>query len=238
MAGKGWPGSAGGHRLFFYREPARRAEQAGASKLASIASRITSSSSSSESETRRSFRMAEINASSSPTPKSPSSDAWTASAGASSLNLRNRTLSCGSMLLKPKRRANTSRIATQVKSKLQAEVAHIFHNCTREALGLPHTLFKEWLLDIAYAKRETFAYACETYGRIVEQAQGTAGRRLLAQYARSPKPSDETVDSEELIDILTEAVEARNGWKRILARCSSSNPPVPRWASTRPSWPA
>ena len=118
------------------------------------------------------------------------------------------------------------------------EVAHIFHNCTRETLGLAHTLSKEWLPDIAYAKRETFAYACETYGRIVEQAQGTTGRRLLAQYARSPKPSDETVDSAELIDILTEAVEARNGWKRILARCAISNPPVPRWASTRPSWPA
>jgi hypothetical protein len=111
------------------------------------------------------------------------------------------------------------------------EVAHIFHNCKRETLGLPHTLSKEWLLDIAYAKRETFAYACETYGRIVEQAQGTAGRRaLLAQYARSPKPSDETVDSAELLDILTEAVKARNGWKRILARCSSSNQPVPRSA--------
>lgn len=26
----------------------------------------------------------------------------------------------------------------------------------------------------------------------------------------------------ELLDILTEAVEARNGWKRILARCSAS----------------
>jgi hypothetical protein len=111
------------------------------------------------------------------------------------------------------------------------EVAHIFHNCKRETFGLPHTLSKEWLLDIAYAKRETFAYACETYGRIVEQAQGTAGRRaLLTQYARSPKPSDETVDSAELLDILTEAIEARNGWKRILLRCSSSNQPVPRSA--------
>jgi hypothetical protein len=109
------------------------------------------------------------------------------------------------------------------------EVAHIFHNCKRETLGLPHTLSKEWLLDIAYAKRETFAYACETYGRIVEQAQGTADRRsLLAQYALSPKPSDETVDSAELLDILTEAVAARNGWKRILARCSNSNRPIPR----------
>jgi hypothetical protein len=109
------------------------------------------------------------------------------------------------------------------------EVAHIFHNCKRETLGLPHTLSKEWLLDIAYSKRETFAYVCETYGRIVEQAHGTAGRKaLLARYARGPKSSDGTVDPAELLDILTEAVEARNGWKRILARCSNSNRPVPR----------
>jgi hypothetical protein len=107
------------------------------------------------------------------------------------------------------------------------EVAHIFHNYKRKTLGLPSTRFREWLLDIAYAKRETFAYACEAYGRIVAQAQGTAGRRaLLAQYARSPKPSDGTVDPAELLDILTEAVRARNGWKRILARCS--NRPIPR----------
>jgi hypothetical protein len=108
------------------------------------------------------------------------------------------------------------------------EVAHIFHNCKRETLGLPHTRCKEWLLGIAYAKRETFAYACETYGRIVEQAQGKAGRRaLLAQYARSPQPSDDTVEPKELLDILTEAVESRNGWKRILARCSTSNRSIP-----------
>jgi hypothetical protein len=67
----------------------------------------------------------------------------------------------------------------------------------------------------------------------MEQAQGTAGRRaLLAHYARNPKPSDETVGSAELLGILTEAVEALNGWKRILARCSSSNQPVSRPALT------
>jgi len=122
------------------------------------------------------------------------------------------------------------------RAQLVAEVRRREHGHRQpqgETLGLPHTRSKEWLLDIAYAKRETFAYACETYGRIVDQAQGTAGRRaLLTQYARSPKPSDETVDSAELLDILTEAIETRNGWKRILARCSSSSQPVPRSALT------
>lgn len=101
------------------------------------------------------------------------------------------------------------------------EVAHIFHNCKRETIGLPFSRSKEWLLGIRFAKRETFAYACETYGRILEQAHGKEQRRLfLAQYARGPGPGDNQVERSELLDILAEAVEARNGWKRILARCS------------------
>jgi hypothetical protein len=41
------------------------------------------------------------------------------------------------------------------------EAAHIFHNCKRATIGLRETRTKEWLLDIEYRKRETFAYACE-----------------------------------------------------------------------------
>ena len=43
------------------------------------------------------------------------------------------------------------------------EAAHVFHNCKRVTVGLLETRRREWLLDIAYRKRETFAYACETY---------------------------------------------------------------------------
>jgi hypothetical protein len=39
------------------------------------------------------------------------------------------------------------------------EVAHIFHNCKRRTAGLSETRRKEWILDIAFHKRETFAYA-------------------------------------------------------------------------------
>jgi hypothetical protein len=103
------------------------------------------------------------------------------------------------------------------------EVAHIFHNCKRRTLGLPHSRSKEWLLDIAYAKRETFAYACEFYSRILEQERDRAGRSaLLASFAESQKCPDGRVDADELIDVLKEAVAARNGWKRILVRCSNS----------------
>lgn len=103
------------------------------------------------------------------------------------------------------------------------EVAHIFHNCKRCTLGLPHSRRKEWLLNIAFAKRETFAYACEIYSRILEQAHGRAERvSLLAQYASSANPTDQRVEQAELQGVLADAVAARNGWKRILAGCAPS----------------
>jgi hypothetical protein len=103
------------------------------------------------------------------------------------------------------------------------EVAHIFHNCKRCTLGLPHSRTKEWLLDIAFAKRETFAYACEIYSRILEQTHGRAERiALLAQYASNANPMDHRVDQAELQSVLADAVGARNGWKRILAGCAAS----------------
>jgi hypothetical protein len=101
------------------------------------------------------------------------------------------------------------------------EAAHIFHNWKRERVGLPHTRYREWLLQIDFGKRETFAYACEAYSRIRERSRGLADRkRLHAAYAESWVPHADHLDSKELVDILGEAVAARNGWKRILARCS------------------
>ena len=38
------------------------------------------------------------------------------------------------------------------------EAAHIFHNCKRRTIGLRETRRREWLLEIEFAKRETFAY--------------------------------------------------------------------------------
>lgn len=101
------------------------------------------------------------------------------------------------------------------------EGAHIFHNTKRRRVGLPHTRYKEWMLPIDFCKRETFAYTCEVYSRILERSRGPAQRReLLQEYAESPILADEHGDVEEHLDILAEAVEARNGWKRILNRCA------------------
>lgn len=106
------------------------------------------------------------------------------------------------------------------------EAAHVFHNCKRETLGLPHSRHREWLLEIEYRKRETFAYACEAYSRLLELGRDSKHRQdLLNELAATPLPNDERVAGAEYLDILAEAITARNGWKRILARCS---PPTTR----------
>lgn len=112
------------------------------------------------------------------------------------------------------------------------EAAHVFHNCKRHTIGLRETRRREWLLDIDYRKRETFAYACEAYARIVERAPRLAERPALgAAFAHErATPTDERVDRDELVDIVREAAAVRNGWKRILARCAP--PPRP----TRAEW--
>ena len=100
------------------------------------------------------------------------------------------------------------------------EAAHVFHNCKRRTIDLPHTRRKEWLLPIAFRKRELFAYSCEAYSRILELARSPAHRKeLLDEYRAGHVPSalgDQEVDH---LEILANAVAARNGWKHILAHC-------------------
>jgi hypothetical protein len=101
------------------------------------------------------------------------------------------------------------------------EAAHIFHNCKRETIGLRETRRREWLLEIDYFKRETFAYACEAYSRIIELGETRSARsRLLSEHAEEQMPPDDRVEGAEYVDILREAVAVRNGWKRILERCA------------------
>jgi hypothetical protein len=108
------------------------------------------------------------------------------------------------------------------------EAAHVFHNCKRETVGLPATRAREWLLSIDFGKRETFAYACEAYGYLLEHTNGRAERRrLLDELASSHDPGDDRVDGEEFLDILAEAIESRAGWKRILNRCKPVAPQNP-----------
>jgi hypothetical protein len=104
------------------------------------------------------------------------------------------------------------------------EVAHVFHNCKRSTIGLSETRTKQWLLDIDFQKRETFAYACEAYARLCVRAKHPAERRLLAEeYSRVARISDERVDADEVARIVLAATEVQNGWKVILARCAPFN---------------
>jgi hypothetical protein len=106
------------------------------------------------------------------------------------------------------------------------EVAHVFHNCKRGSVGLHQTRRREWLLDIDYARRETFAYACEAYSWIVEHARGKADRlRLAEEYQDTYIVPDKRVDQSESGAIVREAAEGRNGWKVILARCTPKRSP-------------
>ena len=101
------------------------------------------------------------------------------------------------------------------------EAAHIFHNCKRVTVGLRETRTKEWLLNIDYRKRETFAYSCEAYARVLERAKNPADRRALAEeYGSAVRISEERVDPAEVACIVAEAAAARNGWKVLLARCA------------------
>jgi hypothetical protein len=103
------------------------------------------------------------------------------------------------------------------------EAAHVFHNCKRVTAGLPETRTREWLLLLEFRKRETFAYSCEAYGWMVERAGSRRERLAMGQeFAKSSSRfADEQVDPAELASIVSEACEARNGWKVILKRCAA-----------------
>lgn len=106
------------------------------------------------------------------------------------------------------------------------EAAHIFHNCKRRTIGLPEARRKEWLLDIEFSQRETFAYSCEAYARIIARAKSRAERRATAaEYSSKRRISEKRVDPTEVARIVAEAANARNGWKVILARCAPTTRP-------------
>lgn len=117
------------------------------------------------------------------------------------------------------------------------EVAHIFHNCKRVTVGLRETRTREWLLDIEYRKRETFAYSCEAYSRVLERARNATERRALAdEYGQRVRISEERVDAAEVASIVRAAAAARNGWKVILARCAPAARPRTALQQLGDSW--
>jgi len=106
------------------------------------------------------------------------------------------------------------------------EAAHIFHNCKRRTAGLRETRTREWRLEIEYRQRETFAYSCEAYARVIARAKSPSERKALAsEYGNTAGITDKRVDPTEVASIVAEAASARNGWKVILKRCAPRSKP-------------
>ncbi len=83
------------------------------------------------------------------------------------------------------------------------------------------------MLDLDFGMRETFAYGCEAYSRLRELGPRPADRRrLLAELLEGPMPPTDLVDARHYREMLSEAVAARNGWKRILGRCAPPGRPT------------
>jgi hypothetical protein len=104
------------------------------------------------------------------------------------------------------------------------ETAHIFHNCKRGTLGLRQTRTREWLLDIDFRARETFAYSCEAYSRVIDGAADRRERLRRAEaFAQRHRFPEHAVDMPQVIDIVRAAAASRSGWKLILGRCATTS---------------
>lgn len=101
------------------------------------------------------------------------------------------------------------------------EVAHIFHNCKRGKAGLRETSRREWLLDIEFRKRETFAYACEAYACTLRRARKPTERVAVASEVPDEfGTGDARIDPGQIAEIVRSAAKHRNGWKVILEACA------------------
>jgi len=101
------------------------------------------------------------------------------------------------------------------------EVGHIFHNCRRRVVGLVETRRREWLLEVEFRKRETFAYACEAYSRVLEGAKRPSERAVLAGELNNDfGTGDGRVGRGEVAEVVRQAAARRNGWKVILGTCA------------------
>jgi len=104
------------------------------------------------------------------------------------------------------------------------EAAHVFHNCKRSTTGLNETRCKDFLLNIDYRKRETFAYSCEAYSRILSLTTTSKQRsEALEAHSKGLLPGDNRMDLDEYLEILAAAIRPGNGWKRILQACAASH---------------
>lgn len=111
------------------------------------------------------------------------------------------------------------------------EAAHVFHNCKRYTVGLPETRTKDFLLNIDIHQRETFAYACEVYSRMLELTNSRKERLALLQEIEDDfTPPDDKVNLDNFRSALAAAATATNGWKKILQACAPEKRPKQKCA--------
>jgi hypothetical protein len=101
------------------------------------------------------------------------------------------------------------------------EAVRVFQNCKQETIGLSKIQDREWLLEIEFGKHKTLAYACEFYSCLAGPgAMPASRRRLFTDIESGHVPPDERVDAKDFIQLLRDAVAARDGWKHILRSCA------------------
>ncbi len=76
-----------------------------------------------------------------------------------------------------------------LSSLLPMAIAQIILSKTRRTAGLKKSLRCEWLLPIQFQKRETFAYACEVYSRILGAPKEKQRSACPIRRANSHRPT-------------------------------------------------
>jgi hypothetical protein len=101
------------------------------------------------------------------------------------------------------------RSAGRLEDFIVHEGAHLLHNCKRRTIGLRETRRREWLVELDFSKRETFAYACEAYS-VLDRGHGHAERaRLVLELEGEPPLAADGVDPGEYRSILRSSASGR-----------------------------
>jgi len=117
-------------------------------------------------------------------------------------------------------------LASWTRRKLTPMVHGFFPEAEREAVL---RLFERSVVFLTSDNIESvllgqmwLAYSCEAYGWIVERASSKSERLALGDRfaAHGFGQCDESMDPDEVTDIVREACHARSGWKVILGRCA------------------
>lgn len=94
------------------------------------------------------------------------------------------------------------------------EGAHMLHYLKPRHYGLRERRGQERFVDVEFAHRELFAFACETYSRVV-QCDGRSSRVAFAEKMREGAFSFPRAHLDEVADLVLSAARVRNGWRVI-----------------------